>query len=82
MRGTPNGGIHIYLIVMRRVGILSRKMRKTTIPMRRSQRPRVLQPWGHLPWVAVLFLIRSEIGRSLMLARFSVIHEHSVNIGS
>lgn len=30
-------------------------MRNTVIPMRRSQRPRVLHSRGHLPSVAVLF---------------------------
>lgn len=40
-------------MVMSNVGILSTKMRNTTIAMSRSQRPRVLHFPGHCPPVAV-----------------------------
>ena len=41
------------LMVISNVGILSTKMRNTTIAMRKSQRPRVLHLLGHNPPVAV-----------------------------
>ena len=71
-----------YLMVMSKVGILSTNMRKTTIPMSSSHRPKVLHVWGHLPAVAELFGRSSEgvltsAEEKFMLNRFSETHTQS-----
>ena len=73
-----------YLMVMSKVGILSKNTRKTTIPMSSSHRPKVLHVWGHLPAVAELFGRSSEgvltSAEELMLNRFSETHTQSSRI--
>ena len=64
-------------MVMISVGILRTKMRKMTTPIRKSQRPSVLQFCGHFPSVAVLLARISNSDTEFILARLSATHVHS-----